>query len=171
MLEPGVVVAGDFRIDDVLGDGGMGVVYQATQLSLDRTVALKLITTALSQDFALRERFRHEGRVQAKLEHAHIIDVYAAGESDYGLFLAMRLIHGPSLNELVGTPALTVHRTVRLLSQIASALDAAHDVGLVHRDIKPHNILIDDHRDHAYLADFGVTKARGAVGMTQVGQR
>jgi hypothetical protein len=171
MLEPGVIVAGDFRIDDVLGDGGMGVVYQATQVSLDRTVALKLITTALSQDFAFRERFRQEGRVQAKIEHPHIIDVYAAGESEYGLFLAMRLVHGPSLNELVGTPALTVHRTVRLLSQIASALDAAHGVGLVHRDIKPHNILIDQRRDHSYLADFGVTKARGTPGMTQVGQR
>src|SRR2546423_2102958 len=104
MLEPGVVVAGDFRIDDVLGDGGMGVVYQATQVSLDRTVALKLITAALSQDFAFRERFRQEGRVQAKLEHPHIIDVYAAGESEYGLFLAMRLAPGPSPNEPLRSP-------------------------------------------------------------------
>jgi serine/threonine-protein kinase len=171
MLESGVIVAGDFRIDGVVGDGGMGVVYRATQLSLERTVALKLITAALSQDIAFRERFRREGRIQANLEHPHIIDVYAAGESEFGLFLAMRLVHGPSLSDLVGTPGLTVHRTVRLLTQIASALDAAHDVGLIHRDIKPHNILIDQRRDHSYLADFGVTKARGTPGLTQVGQR
>jgi serine/threonine-protein kinase len=171
VIEPGVIVAGDFRIDGVLGDGGMGVVYEATQLSLDRTVALKLIVSALSEDIGYRERFRREGRIQANLEHPHIIDVYAAGPSEYGLFLAMRLVRGPSLSGLIGTPELTVARTVRLLTQVASALDAAHDVGLIHRDIKPHNILIDTRRDHSYLADFGVTKARGTSGLTQIGVR
>jgi serine/threonine protein kinase len=170
MLERGTIVAGDFRIDGVVGDGGMGVVYEATQLSLDRTVALKLVSTAFSQDAGFRERFRREGRLQATLEHAHVIDVYAAGQSDQGLYLAMRLVRGPSLAALIGKPALTVERTQRLLTQIASALDAAHDVGLIHRDLKPHNILIDERRDHSYLADFGVTKARGTAGLTQVGQ-
>jgi serine/threonine protein kinase len=170
MLERGTIVADDFRIDGVVGDGGMGVVYEATQLSLDRTVALKLVSTAFSQDIAFRERFRREGRLQATLEHAHVIDVYAAGTSEHGLYLAMRLVRGPSLAALIGKPALTVERTVRLLTQIASALDAAHDVGLIHRDLKPHNILIDERRDHSYLADFGVTKARGTAGLTQVGQ-
>lgn len=170
MLERGTIVAEDFRIDGVVGDGGMGVVYEATQLSLDRTVALKLVSTAFSQDIAFRERFRREGRLQATLEHAHVIDVYAAGTSEHGLYLAMRLVRGPSLAALIGKPSLTVERTVRLLTQIASALDAAHDVGLIHRDLKPHNILIDERRDHSYLADFGVTKARGTAGLTQVGQ-
>ena len=170
MLERGTIVAGDFRVDGVVGDGGMGVVYEATQLSLDRTVALKLVSTAFSQDAGFRERFRREGRLQATLEHAHVIDVYAAGQSDQGLYLAMRLVRGPSLAALIGKPALTVERTQRLLTQIASALDAAHDVGLIHRDLKPHNILIDERRDHSYLADFGVTKARGTAGLTQVGQ-
>lgn len=171
MLEPGVIVAGDFRIDGVLGEGGMGVVYEATQLVFERTVALKLIATALTEDDDFRERFRREGRLQARLEHPHIIDVYAAGPSEYGLYLAMRLVRGPSLSDLIGTPSLSVDRVVRLLSQVASALDAAHDVGLIHRDIKPHNILIDQRRDHSYLADFGVTKALGAPGLTHVGQR
>ena len=170
MLERGTIVAGDFRIDGVVGDGGMGVVYEATQLSLDRTVALKLVSTAFTQDAGFRERFRREGRLQATLEHAHVIDVYAAGQSEHGLYLAMRLVRGPSLAALIGKPSLTVERTVRLLTQIASALDAAHDVGLIHRDLKPHNILIDERRDHSYLADFGVTKARGTAGLTQVGQ-
>lgn len=170
MLERGTIVAGDFRVDGVVGDGGMGVVYEATQLSLDRTVALKLVSAAFSQDAGFRERFRREGRLQATLEHAHVIDVYAAGQSDQGLYLAMRLVRGPSLAALIGKPALTVERTQRLLTQIASALDAAHDVGLIHRDLKPHNILIDERRDHSYLADFGVTKARGTAGLTQVGQ-
>jgi serine/threonine protein kinase len=170
MLERGTIVAGDFRVDGVVGDGGMGVVYEATQLSLDRTVALKLVSTSFTQDLAFRERFRREGRLQATLEHAHVIDVYAAGTSEHGLYLAMRLVRGPSLAALIGKPSLTVERTVRLLTQIASALDAAHDVGLIHRDLKPHNILIDERRDHSYLADFGVTKARGTAGLTQVGQ-
>ncbi len=170
VLDRGVIVAGDFRIDGIVGDGGMGVVYEATQLSLERTVALKLVATSYSQDLAFRERFRREGRIQATLEHPHVIDVYAAGQSEQGLYLAMRLVRGPSLAALIGKPSLTVERTVHLLTQIASALDAAHEVGLVHRDMKPHNILIDERRDHSYLADFGVTKARGAVGLTQVGQ-
>src|SRR5580765_1942189 len=152
MLERGTIVAGDFRVDGVVGDGGMGIVYEATQLSLDRTVALTLVSTAFSQDAGFRERFRREGRLQATLEHAHVIDVYAAGQSDQGLYLAMRLVRGPSLAALIGRPALTVERTQRLLTQIASALDAAHDVGLIHRDLKPHNILIDERRDHSYLA-------------------
>jgi serine/threonine protein kinase len=170
VLEPGVIVAGDFRIEGVLGEGGMGVVYEARQLSLERTVALKLVGTAYSENIAFRERFRREGRIQANIEHRHVIDVYAAGESEYGLFLAMRLVRGASLGDLIGKPELTVDRTVRVLTQIGSALDAAHEVGLIHRDIKPHNILIDLRHDHSYLADFGVTKARGTTGLTQAGQ-
>jgi serine/threonine-protein kinase len=170
-LEDGVVVATDYRIDGLLGDGGMGVVYEATQLSLDRKVALKLVASELSEDFGFRERFRREGRIQAQIDHPHIIEVYGAGESPYGLFLAMRLVRGPTLKELIVGGSLETGRAVRFLTQIASALDAAHGVELVHRDIKPHNVLIDERREHSYLADFGVTKARGGdTGLTRAGQ-
>ena len=171
ILDPGVVVADDYRIDALLGDGGMGVVYEATQLSLDRKIALKLIASDLSDDLAFRERFRREGRIQAQIDHPHIIDVYGAGQSPYGMYLAMRLVRGPSLKEMIVGANLTIGRAARIMSQIASALDAAHAVGLVHRDIKPHNILIDELRSRSYLADFGVTKARGGeTGLTRAGQ-
>jgi serine/threonine protein kinase len=170
ILEDGVVVAGDFRIDGVLGDGGMGVVYEATELSLEKKVALKLLPSDLSDDPDFRQRFRREGPIQAKIDHPHVIDVFRAGESEYGLFLAMRLVRGPTLRDLIVAGTLPVERTVRLLTQVASALDAAHEVGLVHRDIKPQNILVDERREHSYLADFGVTKARDEAGLTRAGQ-
>ena len=148
----------------------MGVVYEATQLSLERTVALKLISAELGSDPAFRERFRREGMIQAGVDHPHIVPVYEAGESEHGLFIAMRLIRGRNLKDLIGGGELTPARTVHLLSQVAEALDTAHEVGLIHRDIKPYNILVDDRRDHAYLADFGVTKARSRPNLTKTGQ-
>src|SRR5205823_5818234 len=99
LLEKGVTVSG-YRIDGVLGVGGMGVVYEATQLSLERTVALKLISSELGSDDGFRERFRREGQIQAAIDHPHIVPVYEAGESDYGLFIAMRLIRGRNLKDL-----------------------------------------------------------------------
>jgi predicted Ser/Thr protein kinase len=169
LLDKGVNVSG-YRIDGVLGVGGMGVVYEATQLSLERTVALKLISSELGSDDAFRERFRREGQIQAAIDHPHIVPVYEAGESDYGLFIAMRLIRGRNLKDLIVGNELTPQRTTHLLTQVAEALDSAHEVGLIHRDIKPYNILVDDRRDHAYLADFGVTKARSRPNLTKTGQ-
>jgi serine/threonine protein kinase len=170
ILDEGVVVAADYRIDGLLGDGGMGIVYEATQLSLDKKVALKLVATELSEDSAFRERFRREGRLQAQIDHPHILDVYAAGESQYGLFLAMRLVRGPTLKDLITRGDLETMRAVRFLGQVGQAIDAAHAVGLVHRDIKPQNVLIDERREHSYLADFGVTKALGKdTGLTRAG--
>jgi serine/threonine protein kinase len=168
MLEIGDVVQG-YRIDALIGRGGMGAVYEATQLSLSRTVALKVITAELSKESAFRERFRREGLLQASLEHPHIVTVYEAGESEHGLFLAMRLIRGPNLKDLIVARQLDVGRTLRILAQAADALDAAHETGLIHRDIKPHNILVAAGRDHAYLADFGVTKAPGDRSLTRTG--
>ena len=168
MLEIGDVVQG-YRIDAVIGRGGMGSVYEATQLSLNRTVALKVITAELSKESAFRERFRREGLLQASLEHPHIVTVYEAGESEHGLFLAMRLIRGPNLKDMILARQLDVGRTLRILSQAGDALDAAHETGLIHRDIKPHNILVAAGRDHAYLADFGVTKAPGDRSLTRTG--
>jgi protein kinase-like protein len=168
LLETGTIVAG-YRIDGVLGEGGMGVVYRATQLSLNRTVALKLLAAALSDDAGFRERFRREGQLQAAIDHPHIVTVYEAGQSEHGFFLAMGLVRGPTLKEEIMSRRLEPEHGVRVLSQVAGALDAAHEVGLIHRDVKPQNILIAT-GDHAYLADFGLTKAPDASSLTETGQ-
>jgi serine/threonine protein kinase len=167
-VAPGTLVSG-YRIDAVVGRGGMGVVYEATQLSLQRTVALKLLSTELSDDPAFSARFRREGLLQAGLDHPHIIPVYEAGESDHGFFLAMRLVRGPNLKRLIAAGELSPVRALNILDQVAEALDGAHDAGLIHRDVKPQNILVAP-RDHAYLADFGLTKAPDADSITQTGQ-
>jgi serine/threonine protein kinase len=147
----------------------MGAVYEATQLSLNRVVALKLLAPNLSDDPGFRARFEREGQVQAALDHEHIVTVYEAGQSEYGLFLAMRLIAGPTLKQLILDGELDPRRSVRLLAQVAYALDAAHEAGLIHRDIKPQNILIG-RGDHAYLADFGLIKAPDEARLTGTGQ-
>jgi hypothetical protein len=155
-VEIGSLVAG-YRIEGVLGRGGMGVVYEAHQLSLDRPVALKILSPELSADDAFRERFRREGLIQARIDHPHIVPIYEAGEHGGGLFLAMRIVRGPTLKDLIAMRELEGARTLRILRPIADALEAAHEVGLIHRDIKPQNILVGS-RDHAFLADFGLTK-------------
>jgi serine/threonine-protein kinase len=156
VLEVGSIVEG-YRIDGVLGEGGMGVVYRATQLSLNRTVALKVLPDALSADETFRERFRREGQLQAAIDHPHIVTVYEAGDTEHGLFLAMRMVRGPTLKDEIISKRLTPDRAMRILVSVAEALDAAHEVGLIHRDVKPQNILVGA-GDHAYLADFGLTK-------------
>jgi serine/threonine protein kinase len=168
LLQDGTIVSG-YRIDGILGEGGMGAVYQATQLSLNRVVALKLLAPNLGDDPGFRARFEREGQVQAALDHDHIVPVYEAGQSEYGLFLAMRLIAGPTLKHLILDDALDPRRSVRILAQVATALDEAHRAGLIHRDIKPQNILIGE-RDHAFLADFGLIKAPDEARLTGTGQ-
>jgi hypothetical protein len=162
------VVAG-YRIDGTLGEGGMGTVYRATQLSLERVVALKVLTAELSADPAFRERFRREGLLQAALDHPHIVTVFEAGEAEGRLFLAMRMVEGPTLKDLIVRRQLDDRRALRLLTQVAEALDAAHAKGLIHRDVKPQNVLVGA-GDHAYLADFGLTKGHDDAGMTETGQ-
>ena len=168
LLAKGTTVAG-YRVEGVLGHGGMGVVYEATQLSLNRTVALKLLAGQLGDDAAFRERFRREGLLQAQIDHPNIVTVYEAGETDEGLFLAMRLVRGPNLKDMIVSRELDAGRSLRILTPVADALDAAHAQGLIHRDIKPQNILVSG-RDHAYLADFGLTKAPGEKSLTKTGQ-
>ena len=167
-LEKGTTIAG-YRIEGILGQGGMGVVYEATQLSLNRTVALKLLAANLGDDPAFRERFRREGLLQAQIDHPNIVTVYEAGDTEDGLFLAMRLVRGPNLKDMIVSRELDAGRTLRILTPVAEALDAAHAEGLIHRDIKPQNILVSG-RDHAYLADFGLTKAPGEKNLTKTGQ-
>ena len=160
---------GGYRVESLLGRGGMGVVYEATQLSLGRKVALKLLAPDLSADEGFRVRFQREARIQAGIDHAHIVSVYEAGELEgEGLYIAMQIVRGPNLKELVRSGDLDPARVLRLLTPVADALDTAHEADLVHRDIKPHNILVG-RRDHAYLADFGLTRRPGDTNVTRTG--
>jgi serine/threonine-protein kinase len=168
VLAIGTRVAG-YEIEGILGHGGMGVVYEARQLSLGRTVALKILAGTLGMDPSFKERFRHEGRIQAALDHPHIVTIFEAGEWEDSLFIAMRLVRGPNLKEMIIARELEGGRTLRILHPIAEALDSAHEAGLIHRDIKPQNILVGS-RDQAYLADFGLTKGVNEAGLTQTGQ-
>jgi hypothetical protein len=168
VLEKGTKVAG-YEIEGILGHGGMGVVYEARQLSLGRTVALKILAGTLGMDPTFKDRFRHEGRIQAALDHPNIVTIFEAGEWEDSLFIAMRLVRGPNLKEMIIGRELEGARTLRILRPIAEALDSAHEAGLIHRDIKPQNILVGS-RDRAYLADFGLTKGIDDAGLTQTGQ-
>ena len=159
-LGPGSTFAA-YRIESVVGRGGMGVVYQATDLSLGRPVALKLIAPELADDPRFRQRFLDEPRLAASLDHASVIPIYEAGEHDGQLYLAMRYVPGSDLRTLLTREgALEPERALAILGQIAGALDAAHRQGLVHRDVKPANVLLDED-EHAYLTDFGITKQLG----------
>ncbi|MBE2318828.1 serine/threonine protein kinase [Solirubrobacter sp. CPCC 204708] len=168
MLQTGSLI-GNYQIEALLGQGGMGVVYEAIQLSLHRRVALKVITPELSRNDRFQERFRREARSQAALDHPHVVTVHDFGDADGQLYISMQLIKGPSLKDLITRGELDLHRVIRILRPIADALDAAHDAGMIHRDFKPQNILIGS-RDHAYLADFGLTQALGQPGLTRTGQ-
>jgi serine/threonine-protein kinase len=151
----------------------MGVVYRATQLRLDRPVALKLIAAERARDPAFRARFELESRLAAGIEHVNVIPVYEAGEDDGLLYIAMRLVDGVDLAQLLGhAGALEPRRVARIVLQLAGALDAAHAHGLVHRDVKPANVLITaDEPEHVYLTDFGVAKhVRAQDGVTMAGQ-
>jgi hypothetical protein len=150
-----------YRIQRPIGRGGMGVVYLAEDVRLGRRVALKLLSGELADDAQFRERFVRESRLAASLEHPNIVPIHAAGESDGFLFLAMRFIEGRDLRALIAEDGpLPVHRATRMVMQMASALDAAHARGLVHRDVKPANVLVSqlDGDDHCYLTDFGLAK-------------
>ncbi|MEV5409316.1 serine/threonine-protein kinase [Thermopolyspora sp. NPDC052614] len=169
---------GDYLVESVVGRGGMATVYRAHDHRLNRAVALKVLAPQLSHDPRFRDRFIRESRLVASIDHPHIIPIYEAGESNELLFIAMRYVDGSDLRKLIqsGGP-LPIARAGRLFTQIASALDAAHLNGLVHRDVKPANILVaegpasDPEADHVYLTDFGLTKSTYAeAGLTSQGQ-
>jgi DNA-binding beta-propeller fold protein YncE len=162
-LEAGVRLGG-YVIDGVVGRGGMGVVYRATEVALERTVALKLIAPELANDEGFRDRFLRESRLAASLDHPAILPLYAAGEADGQLYIATRFVDGNDLRGLLArTGPLPAERTLTLVHQVADALDAAHARNLVHRDVKPGNVLVDT-SDHCYLCDFGLTTQIGVGG-------
>ncbi|MFI8455216.1 serine/threonine-protein kinase [Kitasatospora sp. NPDC085464] len=167
----------DYRLESEIGRGGMAVVYRAKDLRLHRTVAVKLLAPELARNEVFRQRFIHESEAAAAIDHPHIIPVFQAGEHEGILFIAMRYVEGGDLRALINRDGpLSVERTTRLALQIASALDAAHDHDLVHRDVKPGNVLVaagtdSEHPEHLYLADFGLTKKSLSLsGLTSVGQ-
>ena len=171
-LVPGDVIGG-YRVRAIAGRGGMGVVYRAEDLALGREVALKVIAPQLAGDSRFRQRFVRESRIAAGLEHPNVVLVYGAGEESGRLFIAMRYVDGTDLQQLLQRGALDPHRAVALVGQVAEALDAAHARGLVHRDVKPANVLVTSMggTEQAYLTDFGLTRETAAGdGLTKTGQ-
>jgi Protein kinase domain len=161
-IRPGATFAG-YRVESLVGRGGMGVVYRAWDLSLERPVALKLIAPEQAGDERFRARFLREPRLAASLDHPGVVPIYEAGEWEGQLYLAMRFVEGSDLKSVLEREGkLTAERALVVLAQVADALDAAHRRGLVHRDVKPANVLLDE-AGHAYLTDFGITKQLGAV--------
>jgi serine/threonine protein kinase len=148
-----------YRIETLLRRGGMGVVYRADDLRLKRKVALKLLAPELAADDRFRERFLRESELAASLDHPHIVPIYSAGEVHRQLYIAMRFVEGTDLKQLLEREGpLEPRRALALVAQLADALDAAHARGLVHRDVKPSNALLDS-AEHVYLSDFGLTKS------------
>ncbi len=168
-LPPGTVFAG-CRVEEVIGHGDMGVVYRAEELALQRPVALKLIRPEHSEEERFRERFRRESRLAAAIDHPNVIPVLEAGDEDGVLFIEMRLVEGTDLRALIAAEGpVAPRRAARIIRQVGAALDAAHARGLVHRDVKPANVLLA-RADHVYLSDFGLAKnASDLGGLTRQG--
>jgi serine/threonine protein kinase len=168
---------GDFRLTAVLGKGGMGVVYEAEELALRRRVALKVLLPRFADDRRARARFQREIDHAVAIEHPHVVPVYSAGYEPPHFYIAMRLIRGRDLAALLRAEGpLEEERALRILGQIGSALHAVHEQGLIHRDIKPHNVLLwgeGTEEELALLTDFGIAKARddthSFTGMAAIG--
>ena len=171
-LQPGDIFAGH-RIEGVAGRGGFGVVYRATHLALDHIVAIKVITTGRTEDETFRDRFKSESRIAVSIRHPNVVAVHNAGEEDGMLFVTMDFIEGTDLRGLLNREGrIPPERAIPIISQVAAALDAAHERGLVHRDIKPGNVLLEDRKgtEHVYLTDFGLSKQMDATsGVTASG--
>ena len=158
---------GGYVLEEPLGAGGASVVYRAKHAWLGRRAAVKVLASPGDESF--RERFLSESRIAAGLDHPNIVPVFDAGEADGELYIAMRCVDGNDLRTVLAEEGpLGLARTLRIVRQVASALDAAHARGLVHRDVKPANVLVSED-DHAYLSDFGVAKDATRLGLTRTG--
>lgn len=162
-------VAG-YRIQSLIGRGGMSSVYLAEHLQLGRQVALKLLAPSLSADPEFRQRFAHESRRAAQVDHPNVVPIFDAGEAEGQLYIAMRYIEGCDLKNLIRREGrLGIERTLLILEQAADGLDAAHERNLIHRDVKPANILVAEPSGHVYLTDFGAVKHTATQGLTKTG--
>ena len=159
---------GRYRLIELLGRGGMGEVWRAYDTAIDRVVALKMLLPHYAKDPEFDKRFRREARAAARLDDPHVVPIYDVGEIDGRLYVTMRLISGTDLQTLIDQGPLDPMRAVSIIEQIASALHNAHRAGLVHRDVKPSNILLDGN-DFAYLIDFGIARTAEDTGVTQTG--
>ena len=161
---------GGYTLESLLGRGGMGSVYLATHDRLERKAALKVISPELAHDDEFRARFLREAQLAASLDHPNVIPIFDAGDADGVLFLAMRYVPGSSLHQLLGVRGvISPEETVHIAEQVGGALDAAHAAGLVHRDVKPANILLAEPGGHVYLCDFGLAKRMSSSSTTQTG--
>src|ERR1700739_3713179 len=149
---------GRYRLVELLGRGGMGEVWRGYDTRTDRLVALKVLPAHYAEDRAFEQRFRREAHAAARLNNPHIVPIHDYGEIDGRLYVDMRLIEGRDLHTVLADGPLEPGGAVRIIEQVSKALHAAHKVGLVHRDVKPSNILLDDD-DFAYLIDFGIARA------------
>ena len=170
MLAPGSTFAG-YEVESVVGSGGIGILYHARQVRLDRPVALKLVEPDVARDPVIRERLRREARMVASLDHPNVVPLYEAGEEGGTVYIVTRWVEGTELGNLILSEGfLEPGRAARTAAQIAAALEVAHEKGLVHRDVKPSNVILTS-EDHVYLTDFGLTKRAGtAPGLTGVDQ-
>ncbi len=159
---------GKYKIHQLIGKGGMGEVYEAYDTGKGRTVALKILADEFTNDVGFRTRFQRESHAAAILQEPHVIPIHDWGEIDGSLYIDMRLVQGQTLAELVARGPLAAPRAVDIISQVGAALDAAHAEGLIHRDIKPQNIIVTP-ADFAYLVDFGITEAIGDTRLTMAG--
>ena len=159
---------GRYRLVELLGRGGMGEVWQAYDTAIDRVVALKVLPANFADDEVFQERFRREAKAAAGLDEPHVVPIHDFGEIEGRLYVTMRLIEGQDLQTLLDDGPLEPARAVGIIEQIASALHAAHRIGLVHRDVKPSNIRVAEN-DFAYLIDFGIARAIGETGLTSTG--
>src|SRR5215213_3303747 len=168
-IEAGSEVAG-YRVTGMLGRGGMGFVYEAEHLLLKRKAALKTLAPELGGGSDFRERFIRESQTVASIDHPNIIPIYDAGEVDGLVYIAMRYVNGPDLEKLIGSGGTEdALEALAILEQVAGALDAAHAHDIIHRDVKPPNVMIEDGSGRIYLMDFGIAKQGGTPGLTQAG--
>jgi serine/threonine protein kinase len=159
---------GRYRLIELLGQGGMGEVWRAHDTRTDRVVAIKVLPAHLSDDQLFQQRFRREAHAAARLDNPHVIPIHDFGEIDGRLYVDMRLIHGRDLHTVLAGGPIQPARAVRIIEQVAKALHAAHKIGMVHRDVKPSNILVDED-DFAYLIDFGIARTADETRLTRTG--
>lgn len=159
---------GGYRLLELIGQGGMGEVWKAYDTATDRVVAIKVLPAHLAQDKQYLERFRREAQAAARLNSPHVVPIHTYGNVDGRLFVDMRLIEGRDLETVLRSGPLEPERAVRIVEQVARALQAAHRVGLIHRDVKPSNVLLDDD-DFAYLIDFGIARSVNDIRLTTTG--